>query len=404
MFGFCGSRLGLNRSFSLFVSNAQLGILPFHSLFVITSFSSSTSSNLNENSIIVSYLTNSCGVTLKSAQSISKRVCFETPERPDSVLRFFREHGFNNSHISKIVKHRPRLLLAKPEETFLPKFEFLRSIGVSRSGLPLFVSRNPDLLARSLERCLIPIYEILKSVLISDVKVVTTLNRMENRSLYSFQKTFSNNTSLLRELRISQSCISYLVTQSPSVMCQKVGKFAEVIKKVMKLGFDPSKLIFVEAVRVFHFMSHKTWEHKLEVYRRLGFSEDEVWLIFRKHPKCMSLSEKNVMGTMDFFVRKMGWQPAAVARFPTVLCYSLERRIIPRCSVVRVLLLKGLIKGDIHLSSVLPPSEKYFLERFVIKYQEHVPQLLDIYQRKMSLTELGFGLDDKFKISALKSV
>ncbi|KAF2322040.1 hypothetical protein GH714_005963 [Hevea brasiliensis] len=78
----------------------------------------------------------------------------------------------------------------------------------------------------------------------------------------------------------------------------------------------------------------------------------------------MALSEKKVMGTMDFLVCKMGWQPAAVTRVPNILGHSLEKRIIPRCSVVRVLLLKGLIKGDVYLSSVLLPSEKLFLESF----------------------------------------
>ncbi|KAF2322035.1 hypothetical protein GH714_005909 [Hevea brasiliensis] len=126
-------------------------------------------------------------------------------------------------------------------------------------------------------------------------------------------------------LGISQSSISYLVIQSPSVMCQKVRKFAEVVKKVMNLGFDPSKSVFVEAVRAFHFMSHKTWEHKTEVYGRFGLSEDEIWSMFRKRPNCMSLSEKKVTGVMNFLVCKMGWQAAVVARVPSILCLSLER-------------------------------------------------------------------------------
>ncbi|KAF2322057.1 hypothetical protein GH714_006102 [Hevea brasiliensis] len=331
----------------------------------------------------------------KICQSISKRIWFETTEKPDSVLRLLSEHGFTNYQIRKIVECRPRVLLSQPEKTLLPKFEFLRSIGVSRLGISIIASRNPNLLTRSIKQHMIPLYEILKSVLVSDKKVVTALKRMRrNFWLYSLSK----NLSLLRGLGVSQSSISYLLIQSPSLMCQEVGKFAEGVKKVMKLGFDPSKFIFVEAVLVFHTMTKKTWERKIEVYRRLGWSEDEIWLIFRKRPKCMSLSEKNVMGTMDFLVGKMGWQPAAVARLPIVLCYSLERRIMPRCSVIRVLLLKGLIKADVCLHSVLKLSEELFLERFVIKYQDHVPQLLDIYQRKMGLAELGFGFDDKFKI------
>ncbi|KAF2322032.1 hypothetical protein GH714_005863 [Hevea brasiliensis] len=101
----------------------------------------------------------------------------------------------------------------------------------------------------------------------------------------------------------------------------------------MKLGFDPSKSVFVEAVRAFHFMSHKTWEHKTEVYGRFGLSEDEIWSMFRKRPNCLSLSEKKITGVMNFLVCKMGWQAAVVARVPSILCLSLEKRIMPRCSV-----------------------------------------------------------------------
>uniref|UniRef100_A0A2C9V0V2 Uncharacterized protein n=2 Tax=Manihot esculenta TaxID=3983 RepID=A0A2C9V0V2_MANES len=405
MFSFSGSRLAMNKCFSLLISNAQLDVLPLHSLAVIRSFSSTVSSNLNEHSFVISYLINSCGFTLKSAQSVSKhKLRFQTPERPDSVLRFLREHEFTNSHISQIIKIRPEVLIAHPEKTLLPKFDFLRSIGVSRSDLPIIVSRNPDLLTRSLERCLIPTYEILKSVLVSDEKVVITLNRMRNRFFGVLQKRFSKNSSLLRELGISQSYISYLVRHSPKIMSQEVGKFAEGVEKIIKLGFDPSKFIFVQAIRFLYPVSPKAWEHKMEVYRRLGFSEDEISSIIRKYPGCMAFSEKKVIGTINFLVCKMGWQRAAVTEFPLVLGLNLERRIMPRCSVLRVLLLKGLIKADTHLSSVLIPSEKLFLEKFVIKYQEHVPELLDIFQKKVGLTELGFSLDDKSRISGLKNV
>ncbi|XP_021627201.2 transcription termination factor MTERF15, mitochondrial [Manihot esculenta] len=385
----------------LLISNSKSAIFPFHSLFVIRSFSS----NLNEHLSIISYLINSCGLTLKSAQSVSKYkfLRFQTPERPDSVLRLLREHGFTISQISKIVKTRPHLLLAHPEKTLLPKLEFLRSIGFSRTGLSVMVSRNPDFLARSLERWLIPTYEILKSVLVSDEKVVKTLN---NRFISFLPKRFFNNYSLLREIGVSESSISYLLSQSPQAMSEEVSKFAVQVEKVMKLGFDPSKFNFVEAVRVFHGLSSKSWEQKMKVYKRFGLSEDEIWSMFRKYPTCMALSEKNVIDTMDFLVCKMGWQPAAVAKTPLMLGFNLERRIMPRCSVVRVLLLKGLIKADVHLSSVLIPSEKFFFERFVTKYQEHLPELLDIFHKKMGLTQLGFGFsfDDTFKISRLKNV
>ncbi|KAJ9128965.1 hypothetical protein P3X46_034274 [Hevea brasiliensis] len=497
MFAFSSSRLSLNKIVSPFVSNAQLGILPFHSLFVIRSFSSGLSFNLNDHTVTVSFLMNSCGLTLKSAQSVSKKICFNTLERPDSVLRLLREHGFTNSHISKIVKIRPNVLLRHPERTILPKLEFLCSIGVSRSDLSVIVSRNPELLNRSIKQNLIPQYHILKSILASDEKVIKCLKRSLKSSIVQSQNDFFANLSLLRDLGIPQSSISLLFTCNPFIVCLKAFNFAEgvkkviktgfdpsafvralqvllgmtqktwehkievfrrwglsedeissifrknpskplfnnckstsksfsqpllrfhnqiqsisqnsqvqypsglaenEVKKVIKIGFDPSKPAFVRALQVLLGMTQKTWEHKIEVFRRWSLSEEEISSIFRKNPLFMALSEKNIMCSMNFLVGKMGWQPAAVAIVPVVLCYGLETWIMPRCSVIRVLLLKGLIKADVPVSTALNSRKKHFLKRFVIKYQDQVPQSLDIFQGKMGLTELGFGFDDKYVI------
>ncbi|KAJ9189023.1 hypothetical protein P3X46_000365 [Hevea brasiliensis] len=358
MFAFSSSRLSLNKIVSPFVSNAQLGILPFHSLFVIRSLSSGVSFNLSDHTVTVSFLMNSCGLTLKSAQSVSKKIGFNTLERPDSVLRLLREHGFTNSHISKIVKIRPNVLLRHPERTILPKLEFLRSIGVSRSDLSVIVSQNPELLNRSIKQNLIPQYHILKSILASDEKVIKCLKRLLKSSIVQSQNDFFANLSLLRDLGIPQSSISLLVTYNPFIVCLKAFNFAEGVKKVIKTGFDPSKSAFVRALQVLLGMTQKTWEHKIEVFRRWGLSEDEISSIFRKNPLCMALSEKNIMCSMNFLVGKIGWQPAAVARVPVVLCYGLETWIMPRCSVIRVLLLKGLIKADVPLSTALNSSKR----------------------------------------------
>ncbi|KAG8655443.1 hypothetical protein MANES_04G039000v8 [Manihot esculenta] len=268
--GFYSSKLALNKSVSLSISDAQLGILAFHSLFIIRPCSSDVSSNLNGHSFTVSYLINSCGLTLKSAESASKRIKFETPERPDSVLRFLKEHGFTNSHISKIVELRAKLLLCHPERTLLPKFEFLHSVGVSRSDLPLIVSQKPELLVRSIKRFQIPHYNILKSVLVSDEKVVKSLKRVVRNPIMLSHEDFNVNLSLLKELGIPQSAISYLVTCHPFTMCQKATKFAEGVKKVTKIGFDPSKSAFVSALQVLLETRQKTWEQRMEVFRRWG--------------------------------------------------------------------------------------------------------------------------------------
>jgi mTERF domain-containing protein len=77
----------------------------------------------------------------------------------------------------------------------------------------------------------------------------------------------------------------------------------------------------------------------------------------------------------------MGYPSSDIARIPLIVCFSLEERIIPRCSVVQILLLKGLIKKDLPAYTFLGPVDRYFLERYVTKFQESCPQLLSVYPR-----------------------
>ncbi|KAJ4964295.1 hypothetical protein NE237_024234 [Protea cynaroides] len=144
----------------------------------------------------------------------------------------------------------------------------------------------------------------------------------------------------------------------------------------------------------FSSLNKSTWKHKLEVYGSWGLSEDETILAFRKYPWCMLLSEKKIRGQMDFFVNKMGWELAVIVRSPQILGFSLEKRVIPRCSVLRVLQLKGLVEKDHSIATVLTKSDELFLEKFVTKYEKEVPQLLDVYKGKIGLPELGYGYEE----------
>lgn len=45
------------------------------------------------------------------------------------------------------------------------------------------------------------------------------------------------------------------------------------------------------------------------------------------------------------------------------------------------------------LSSVVTMTDKYFLGKFVTKFQNEVPQLLDVFHGKISISELGFDFE-----------
>ena len=366
------------------ISRTRVHFLQNTQLLMLRSFSS-----LKQHSFTVSYLMNSCGLPPESALSASRKIQFETPERADSVLALLRNYGCTNSHISKIVSRYPLLLTANPEKTLLPKLEFFCSVGFSGPDLASIVVAGPQILKRSLENHVIPSYNFLKSVLMVNENIVRALNKSYWLHGQSLQNIMAPNIAILEEIGVPMSNISFLVTCHPGAVSQNKEKFSRSVKMVIEMGFDPLRVPFVKAVQVIMEMGGSMWGHKMEVYRRWGLTDDEIMLMFRLDPLCMKSSEKKIMSVMDFLVNKMGWKPAAIARYPTVFLRSLEKKIIPWCSVVKVLQMKGLVKKDLCLS-FLGSNEKNFFNRFMVKYEQDVPELLNVYQGKIGILELGF--------------
>ena len=303
------------------ISRAQVHFLQNTEPFRFRSFSSP-----KQDSFTVSYLMNSCGLSPESALSASRKVQFETPDRADSVLALLRNYGCTNTHISKIVSRYPLLLTANPEKTLLPKLEFFRSVGFSGPDLASIVVSSPIILRRSLENHVIPSYNFLKSVVMVNENIVRAFKKTFWISGQNVQNAIAPNIAILEEIGVPMSNMKFLVTCHPNVVSQNREKFSRSVKKVIEMGFNPLRLSFLKAIEVSCQLTESMLEHKMEVYRRWCLTDDEIMSMFRLDPLCMKSSEKKIMSVMDFLVNKMGWEPAAFARYPTVFLCSLEKK------------------------------------------------------------------------------
>ncbi|CAL1403548.1 unnamed protein product [Linum trigynum] len=336
----------------------------------------------------VSYLMTSLGFSADGAKYSSRCLNFQTAEKPDAVVNLLRSHGFSSTQIAKCIKGYPSVLVLDPERIVRPKLDFLLSLGIPSPELNKVVSSNPYLLIMSLEKCLIPRCNFLKEVLARDDEFVRVLKRSQRCFVGNIQNNVVRNLALLRNLGVSKNAIAYLVSNFPHVAFKVHSDFAKRVELAKEFGCDPLKWNFASAIRVFSSVKKSSWEKRLQVYGRWGWSKDLIMLAFKIFPQCMCNSDEKIMQTMDFLVNKLGWESEAAAKFPNIFSLSFEKRVVPRCSVLQLLRLRGLIDDMPCLSTFLCPAEKRFKEKFVVEYPDDIQaELLDLYERRVNVVD-----------------
>ncbi|XP_026398330.1 uncharacterized protein LOC113294126 [Papaver somniferum] len=188
------------------------------------------------------------------------------------------------------------------------------------------------------------------------------------------------NLELLRFEGVPQSTISKFLIAKPRAFTGDSDKFKTIVEKIKGMGFNPLLTTFVVAVRGLVGMSEATWKSKVDVYKRWGWSEDQIQTAFRKSPYCMMYSEKKITAVMDFLVNEVGYNSLNIAENPRIFDNSLKDRIIPRCFVIRILVSKGLIKEKSSLTSLSTMTDMSFSKMFVKPYEKQAPELTKLLE------------------------
>ncbi|XP_023527657.1 transcription termination factor MTERF6, chloroplastic/mitochondrial-like [Cucurbita pepo subsp. pepo] len=317
----------------------------------------------------------------KSASPDSNSVKPENDEKPVIVL--FENHGFSKTQISEIVKKFPQVLSANPEKTLLPKLLFFQSKGLSSPEIAKLVCSFPSILARSLDRKIIPAFDYIQELLQTEKRTIASIKRCFCLLTWDLQIYARPNVETLIQIGVPDSNIATILHYQPRVFLINTVRFKEIVEEVKEMGFNPLRLNFVIAVLAMRAMSKSTWRKKVEIYKKWGWSEEEILFAFRRHPWCMMASEDKINGVMDFFVNKIGYEISYIAKRPALISHSLKKRIVPRGSVYQVLLSKGLIKKDVNLPFLFEATETQFLDKFIDPHKKLIPELLKLYKEKL---------------------
>ncbi|KAI5415796.1 uncharacterized protein LOC127073323 [Lathyrus oleraceus] len=345
--------------------------------FNFFSSTTTTTTTTTQNSFTISYLTNNCGLSPQDALKASKRIHFNTPHKPDSVLTFFKTHGFSIQHTQSIIRRIPHLILSNPIKTILPKFQFLASKGASPTDIVATVTRSPFFLCASLHKHIIPSFQLVRSFCPSDKKAIDSIIICPTSISDRLMKP---NLQFLIDSGVTPSSIYGLFCSRPSVICS--ADLREVVEEIKGLGFHPSNYKFCLALLAKRAITKSQWDAKIDAFKCWGFSEDAIFNAFKRNPKIMLRSADKLNAVMSFWIKELGWDPSLLMAAPDLFEFSLEKRLIPRALVVRYLLSKGLIKKGASLRTPFHLSDDLFMKKYVNCYEKESSRLLRLYQGK----------------------
>ncbi|KAK1295456.1 hypothetical protein QJS10_CPA16g01207 [Acorus calamus] len=176
-----------------------------------------------------------------------------------------------------------------------------------------------------------------------------------------------------------ESDISMYIMRYPRDLSGSHDRFIEILSELKKMGFDPSSRSYMNALHTLQLA------RKWEIYKSLGWSEDELLKLIKKSPFFMRLSETKIRKGVEFFMTHLGWDSSVISKYPQCLNFSLEKRIIPRYVVMQMLLSNGLLKKDVNWGKIFSINEKDFLNKFVNKYEGESPKLMEAYCKEVGV-------------------
>ncbi|XP_024970318.1 transcription termination factor MTERF2, chloroplastic-like [Cynara cardunculus var. scolymus] len=332
---------------------------------------------ITKHHFMVDYLVNSLGFSQDQALSTATKVShIKSTQKPDSVVDFFKQCGLGKTQIRNIVCFSPKILTTSVDKILEPKFRVFQELGLSGSGLeklfkPTLGFSNNRLTSN---------VNYLRELLDSDDKVIKVIHKSWWLLSTNFAQKLSANLLVLKKYGFSNGKIENLLMKNPGCLLQSPEWLETTIKKVEPvLGIPRESPRFVDGFETVASMTNSKLETKFEVYRSFGWSDSEIITMARALPVCLRRSEAKLQTTLNFFMNELGYTAAYLATHPKMLVYSLEKRVMPRNSVLEILKEKKLLKYNFSLCSVVALSEVKFLDDFVLPYCDFVPHLYEAY-------------------------
>ncbi|KAK3123299.1 hypothetical protein QOZ80_8AG0628180 [Eleusine coracana subsp. coracana] len=318
------------------------------------------------NSLTLQFLRDSCGLADKEVEAVGARLRLRSTKNAHAVLALLRNIGFAPAAVARLVVACPSLLACT---SIAAKVDFCRrELGLSDADVRRILLASPyRIVNNGLDSRLRHNHKILKGLLGTNENVRAAVKQAVGLILGNMELVLLPKLKILRDHGVTEEGLVKLVITHPKALIYRSNRFDEGLAAMKDLGVGLSSGIFPYAFGVFAKTYQSKWDRRMENFLSLGWTEEQVRKAFVRHPYCMAVSDDKVRQLMKFFTEKLGWTPEYVAMCPTVLSFSYEKRILPRCMVMNLLASKGAIKSGIKQSHLMI-AEKKFVEKYITTY------------------------------------
>uniref|UniRef100_K3ZN99 Uncharacterized protein n=2 Tax=Setaria italica TaxID=4555 RepID=K3ZN99_SETIT len=268
--------------------------------------------------------------------------------------------------VARLVAAHPAVLSSA---TIGDRFDFyFHELGLAPAEVRRFVLASPNrFLTAGIDGRLRPNHRLLRDLLGFDKNVLTAVKQSIELIYDNLEVVLLPKLQALRDHGVTEEVLVKLVTTHPKALVHRATRFDEGLAAMKEFGLSPNSGIFPYAFGVFAKIYQSKWDRGVENYLSLGWTKKQIRRAFIKHPYCMSVSEK------------LGWDPEYVRVIdPDCSFLELEKRTLLRYKVLDILVSMGVLKKGIRMGH-LTMSEKKFAERYVNRYQEVIPEVLEAY-------------------------
>ncbi|KAG2610753.1 transcription termination factor MTERF9, chloroplastic-like isoform X2 [Panicum virgatum] len=368
----------------------------YHRAWLLSTSASASASASTAPFSLEDYLVAACGLHPAQALKTAKKALDEASKQgnkkafedlcwsrlksasnPDAILALLSGVGLSSADIAEVVVADPLILRASPKNVG-PRLHALRD----RLGLPTpQIARFLVVGSRALRSCDVgPKLEFFISFFGSFEHIFAIIKKSD-RILHSDVGSVINpNIALLRQWGLSVRDIAQLCSHNSWVLTYSLERVKELLLRAEELGVPRSSRSFKFAVLAVSNITKEKATSKLKFLNStLGCSESEVAIAVSKMPSILPLSEELLLRKIQFLINEVGMKPQHIVERPALLAHSLEKRLVPRHCVMKVLQAKGLLSSKVGLFTLAQIGEETFKLKYIDCHKDSVPGLADAY-------------------------